>query len=209
MFKTALLLMFSVLSFQLVAQSPESLDKMTENACDCASKKELDKIDASSIELEFGMCVMGAMEALTQKERDLIDITDQKRLRKLGEDIGFRMASKCPKIIMLLAKMSEGGKSKSSDVPPPPPPPPPGKVEGKVKEVIEGEFVTVVVIDKGQREQRFIWLGHFNGESDYTANPQLLKGKELEVSYYNQDRYVAKMHDYVTFKQITELKVKK
>jgi hypothetical protein len=209
MFKTVLLLTFSALSFQLSAQSTESLDKMTENACDCALKKDLDKIDASSIELEFGMCIMGAMEVLTQKERDKIDMTDQKRLRKLGEDIGLRMATKCPKVIMLLAKMSEGGKSKSSDAPPPPPPPLNwGKIDGKVKEVIEGEFVTVILIDKDQREQRLIWFGHFNGESDYTANPQLLKGKDLEINYYSQDRYVAKMHDYVTFKQITELKVK-
>jgi hypothetical protein len=75
-----------------------------------------------------------------------------------------------------------------------------------VKDVIEGEFVTVVITDKNQREQRLIWFAHFNGESDYMANPQLLKGKNVDVNYYTQDRYVAKMHDYITFKQITELK---
>jgi hypothetical protein len=212
MLKTISIFVFSVLSFQLSAQSAAVIDKMTESACECVSKKDISKIKSSDVEMELGLCIMGALEFIPKKELDKFDISDEKKMSKLGEDIGVRMAVKCPKTLMAIALVGEKRKNKdndSDDAPPPPPPPADwGKMEGKVKEVIEGEFVTIVLSDKNQREQRFLWIAHFNGESDYIANPQLLKGKELEITFYTQDRYVVKMHDYVTFKQITELKEK-
>jgi hypothetical protein len=198
------------------AQSPEVIDKMTESACECSAKKDLAQLDPKTMQFELGMCIMGALELMPKKEMEKFDIQDKKKMRKLGEDIGVRMAVKCPKTLMAIAMAGEKGKSNSdasngSSTPPPPPPPPPanwGKIEGKVKEVIEAEFVIIVIVDKNQQEQRLLWLTRFSGESNYIANPQLLKGKDVAVDFYTQDRYVPKIHDYVTFKQITELKEK-
>ncbi len=210
MLKAVLSLTLLAFTAILSAQSPEILDKLTESACDCVSKKDMSKIEPANMQLEMGMCIIGALDAIPKNERDKINITDNTQMRKLGESVGIRMANKCPKALMEIARMSQTDEIKGSGTSSPPPPPPSdgGKIEGTVKEVTEGEFVTVVITDNNQREQRLIWLGHFNGETDYIANPQLLKGKKVEINYYTQDRYVVKMHDYITYKQITELKVK-
>jgi hypothetical protein len=204
--KTVLSITLCLFSFILSAQSPEILDKLTENACDCLSKKDMSKIDPANLRLEMGLCIIGALEIIPKDERDKINIKDNTQMRKLGDGIGIRMANKCPNVVVEIASMRQHEKVKESTNPPPPADW--GKIEGTVKEVIEGEFVTVVITDNNQREQRLIWLGHFNGETDYIANPQLLKGKKVEINYATQDRYVVKMHDYITYKQITELKVK-
>jgi hypothetical protein len=206
--KIVLSITLCLFSFLISAQSPEILDKLTENACDCVSKKDMSKIEPANMQLEMGMCIIGALDVLPKAERDKINITNNTQMQKLGESIGVRMANKCPKVLMEIARMSQAEEVKGSGASSPPPPANSGKIEGTVKEVTEGEFVTIVVTDNNQREQRLIWLGHFNGETDYIANPQLLKGKKVEINYYTQDRYVVKMHDYITYKQITELKVK-
>jgi hypothetical protein len=222
MLKTTLFVLLSLISLDMNAQSAEVLDKMGKTACDCVAKKDLSKIDANDLQTELGMCIINSISDLSEKDRKKIDISSQDAGRKLGEAVAMKMADKCPKEMMkvglILAKAKndaeESPSTKNSDkmAPPPPPPPPPpiswGKIEGKVTNIIEDDMVTLVLVDKNQLEQRVIWYSHFGGEFDFVSNPQSLKGKTVEINYHEQSRYLPKKHEYVSYKQITELKVK-
>jgi hypothetical protein len=220
MFKK-LVFMLTILSANAInAQNDEQLDKMTASTCDCAEKKDFKNSDAESYQMELGVCIISALEVLPEKERKKINFTDSEGMRQLGEKIGMRMATKCPKILMMITKLELDRQKKEESIVPPQIPDNvdivspssslkiKGTISGTIKEVKESDFLTIVLIDNSQKEYRFIWLGHFEGESDFMGNPQSLKGKKVDIGYYENEKYVPQMKEYVSFKQIAELKVK-
>jgi hypothetical protein len=195
------------------AQTDKQYELVADAACTCANKKDFTKLDKNAMSMELGMCMFTALEVLPEKDRKNFDFSNPAKAKGLGEKIGMKMAYKCPKIMLTLGTTmneSETETDKSSGPPPPPPPPPATNytVEGKIKDVIEGDYVTILLVDKDGREHKLIWSNHFSGESDFIANPQGLKNKNVEVSYYLSERYVPKMHDYFSLKNINGLVIK-
>ncbi len=217
MFKKLFFVLTVLSANMLNAQTEEQLDKMTVATCNCAEKKDFSKITSDAYQMELGLCIISALEVLPEKERKKINLTDGESMGSLGEKIGLRMASKCPKVLMVISKleMDRQKEEKATDVskengnmPPPPPTGGTGSISGTIKEIKESDFVTIVLIDDSQKEYRLLWINHFRGESDYISNPQMLKGKKVEIGYYENERYVPQMKEYVSFKNIYEIKVK-
>ena len=156
--------------------------------------------------MELGMCMLSALEVLPEKERKNFDFSVPDKARELGEKIGLKMAYKCPKIMLSVgtSMQEEGG----NDVKNTPPPPVQLSVEGKVKDVIEGDYVTILLVEKDGREHKLVWANHFDGEAPFVANPQGLKNKEVSVKYYMSERYVPKMREYFSLKHIASLTAK-
>ncbi len=218
MFKK-LVFVLTILSVNMLnAQTEEQLDKMTVATCNCAEKKDFSKVTSDAYQMELGLCIISALEVLPEKERKKINLTDGESMSSLGEKIGLRMASKCPKILMVISKLEmERQKEEAAIIPPQipadidvltPSKKIKGSISGTIKEVKESDFLTIVLIDNSQKEYRFIWLGHFEGESDFMGNPQSLKGKKVDIGYYEDERYVPQLKEYVSFKHLAELKVK-
>ena len=218
MLKTNLLHLFLVVSPLLsMAQTDKQYEQLAEATCACASKKDLKGMNKNEASMELGMCMLSALQVLPEKDRKHFDFTDPAKAKGLGEKIGMKMAVLCPKTILAVAAatLADGdaaGSSSAADVSPNqelvPPPPPPVSVEGKVKEVIEGDLVTIILVETNGREHKLIWEKHFAGDEPFVANPQNLKNKEVTVGYYMSDRYVPKMHEYFSLKHIAHLTVK-
>ena len=214
MLKTNLLSLFLVLTpLLLVAQTDKQYEQLAQATCACASKKDLKGMSKSAVSMELGMCMLSSLEVLPEKDRKNFDFTDPAKGKAIGEKIGMKMATFCPKTIMTVASsMSEETNSDSST----PPqmsknqdmPPPPVSVEGKIKEVIEGDFVTLVLVETNGREHKLIWEKKFMGDDPFVANPQNLKNKDVAVKYYMSERYLPKMREYFSLKHISELSVK-
>ena len=150
MLKTNLLGFFLVLTpLLLVAQTDKQYEQLAQATCACASKKDLKGLSKSAVSMELGMCMLSSLEVLPEKDRKNFDFTDPAKGKAIGEKIGMKMATFCPKTILTVASsMSEEGNSDGST----PPQMPKNQdlaaatvsVEGKIKEVIEGDRKSVV-----------------------------------------------------------------
>jgi hypothetical protein len=217
MFKKLVFMLVVLSANVLNAQNDEQLDKMTASTCDCAEKKDFSKVTADAYQMELGLCIISALEVLPEKERKKINLTDGESMSSLGEKIGLRMASKCPKVLMAISRLEmERQKEEAAIIPPQipadidvvsPSKKIKGSISGTIKEVKESDLLTIVLIDNSQKEYRIIWLGHFEGESDFMSNPQSLKGKKVDIGYYEDERYVPQMKEYVSFKHLAVLKM--
>ena len=202
-----------ILPLVLVAQTDKQYEQLAQATCACASKKDLKGMSKSEVSMELGMCMLSSLDILPEKDRKNFDFTDPAKGKAIGEKIGMKMATFCPKTILIVASnISEEGNSGGSTQPQMPknmpPPPPPVSVEGKIKEVIEGDFVTLVLVEANGREHKLIWEKHFTGDDPFVANPQNLKNKDVTVSYYMSERYLPKMREYFSLKHIAALTVK-
>ena len=101
----ALLGGFMVLAQPLIAQEA-LLDKLADAACACITKKDTDSMSNEDLQMQLGFCIMeavGANQAAFEKEYGALDPSDQSAMSKLGEQIGMKMAFKCPNVIMRMA----------------------------------------------------------------------------------------------------------
>lgn len=210
--KTVLPLLLVALPLFLKAQTDKQYELVADASCACANKKDLKSLNKNEMSMELGMCMLSALEVLPEKDRKNFDFSVPEKARVLGEKIGMKMAYKCPKIMLSVGTaMQEEGDNGGKNTPPPPPPPPPVstvEVEGKVKEVIEGDYVTVLLVEKDGREHKLIWANHFEGDAPFVSNPQGLKNKDVSVKYYMLERYVPKMREYFSLKHISSLTAK-
>ena len=208
--KTVFPLLLVALPLFLTAQTDKQYELVADAACGCAAKKDLKSLNKNEMSMELGMCMLSALEVLPEKDRKNFDFSVPAKAHDLGEKIGMKMAYKCPKIMLSVgtAMQEEGGNDTKTAPPPPPPPPAQLSVEGKVKDVIEGDYVTILLVEKDGREHKLVWANHFDGEAPFVANPQALKNKEVSVKYYMSERYVPKMHEYFSLKHIASLTAK-
>ncbi len=142
--KTVFPLLLVALPLFLTAQTDKQYELVADASCACANKKDLKSLNKNEMSMELGMCMLSVLEVLPEKDRKNFDFSVPEKARVLGEKIGMKMAYKCPKIMLSIGTaMQEDGGNEVKNTPPPPPPPPPVstvEVEGRVKEVIEGEY---------------------------------------------------------------------
>lgn len=207
MFKKTVFPLFLVaLPLFLTAQTDKQYELVAEAACGCAAKKDLKSLNKNEMSMELGMCMLSALEVLPEKDRKNFDFSIPAKATELGEKIGMKMAYKCPKIMLSVGtSMQEDGGNEAKNAPAALAQ---VTVEGKVKDVIEGDYVTVLLVEKDGREHKLVWANHFDGEAPFVANPQSLKNKEVSVKYYMSERYVPKMHEYFSLKHIASLTAK-
>lgn len=210
MFKKMILSVLLFSNTLLIAQNDAQLDKMTESTCDCISKKDMDKIDPSNFEMELGFCIIQSIEVLPEKERIKLDFTNTKKMQELGEAIGIRMVTKCPSVLMKITKIQIEKNKDGTETPSNADTEEVAELtlSGTIKDVKISDWVTVVLTDKNQKEYKVLWIYHFDGESDFISNPQLLKGKSVEITYFEEERYVPQMKEYVSNKILSKLAVK-
>lgn len=190
----------------MFAQTEAQLDRIAKKTCNCYEKKyKSGQILESkgSHEIALGFCMLESAKEVGLK----VDISGSNGMESLGEKIGTRMAIECPNTIAKLAKKlditSEEVENEKAENEPSS-----KSTSGKVKEVIEGDFITIIVIDERKQEQKFVWLDHFDGDSEYTSNPQKLKGQNITIKHQSTERYVPKNREYSTYKMVSGIEVK-
>jgi hypothetical protein len=222
----AFLLFFGSFLAKSNAQIPDSIyDKGAELFCKAAEEINFEGESSENIKMSLGLKLIGMiseMPADIQKK-----LKNQEELQSFSEQVGKKAVFICPKVFMafmkdegianevsdrmVAKKQTNDAKMSGSNYPPPPPPAIPASrdfMEGKVKDVIENDYVTLILVDKTGKEHRIEWREHFEGDSDFTANPQILKNKNVKFRYSTTECYVAKMHTYYDIKKLTFLKLK-
>jgi hypothetical protein len=210
--KKILTLIAIITCFTAKAQiTKDSLLKvMTTEACEELNKKDLTKIDAKNLESEMGMLLAPAMMSHLEDIERIYGggITDQDAMKKMGMDLGMKLATKCPKFMELsMQAMSGGNKSmgaktkkleaSSNNVE--------ASVSGTLVTVNAGDITTLSVSESKGKTTKFYWLEYFENADDLKTNSKKYINKKVTVSYTEKSVYDFVRKNYKTIKVITSI----
>ncbi|MBI3218488.1 MAG: hypothetical protein HYZ44_03170 [Bacteroidetes bacterium] len=173
----------------LFSSAQDVFDKMAQETCACINKNDLPKLTKDEIETKLGLCMI---EAASNQKYD-IDATDAEAGRKLGEKVGAKMATICPKVFIYLLD-DERSPAEATK-----------KIVGTIKKLIEGEFNYLLIKDSSGREVKLIWLRYFKGSEELLENNGKLEGKKVTIAFEEVECYSPQAKSYLVLKEIREL----
>ncbi|KGE84925.1 MAG: hypothetical protein ACE362_23825 [Phaeodactylibacter xiamenensis] len=206
---TALLGAFMLLSSTVNAQKALLddilLDVLADDACHCISKKDIDNMSVDDLQMQLSICLMeavGANQAAFENQYGELNPSDQAAMTKLGEQIGMKMAFKCPNVIMKLA-----GQQPPQGMNAAPAAQATGTVSGSFEGISGDDIATITIKEANGRTQKLLWMSYFKGSDALIQNPGSLKGKTVTVEYETIEVYSPQAKEYFDRKKVTGLSV--
>jgi len=195
--KFKLLLAIAALAFALTPVTAQDLlDKLADTSCDCISKKDTDSMSSEDLQMQMGFCIMEAVGKYPeefQKAYGNLDPSNQAAMTKLGEDIGMRMAAKCPSVLMKIATVETQTTVKTTTQ---------SSITGTLK-AVEGDEISLLIVEEASgRRHKLLWLGYFKGADRLTETPEKAVGRKVTVTYQEIECYSAKAKDYINCKEV-------
>lgn len=182
------------------SQSEKQIREMSASTCECleTKKNDLRKATASELQMEMGICMMGAASKTGYK----FDLGDPEGLEALGEKIGLQLAMDCPTFMEMIGSMVEEDPQGMMDL-----------VEenwnhestidettGQLVSVTSGDFVTVKIESELGKMETFYWFGYFEGANLLYNEGAEIKDKKIEIEYETMECYSPKLEDYTRIK---------
>lgn len=187
----------AVLGFPLAAQG--LMDKLADEACTCISKKDVNSMNTEQLQMQLGFCIMEAVgnnaEAF-QKQYGGVDPSDQEAMTKLGEQIGMKMAFKCPDVLMKMATVE------TTTATVPMPPAALEELTGTVRSIDGDEVAQVTVVDEAGRTHKLLWIRYFEGSDRFINEPGKVVGSKVKVQFETIEAYSPKAKEYFGRKEI-------
>jgi hypothetical protein len=186
--------------FNTTLSAQDLLDKLAEASCDCISKKDTDSMSSDDLQMQMGFCIMEAVSkypAEFEKEYGDLNPGDQQAMTKLGEDIGMRMAAKCPAILMKIATVETQANVQTSTQ---------STISGTLKAVEGDDFSQLIIEDPTGRRHKILWMGYFKGSERLIESPEKALGRKVTVTYEEVECYSPKVKDYINCKEAREVK---
>lgn len=196
------LFVFVLSLFCLNAKSQDILDVITKEVCSCANEKKDMLKDAASekVQMQLGLCIISSFSShekeVTAKYGNVMEA--EGAMEKLGGDVGIKMASVCPDVLMMFADMESEFDEETEEIPA-------LTLEGKIIEIKPEQFLTVIVKDNSDRNHTFLVLTFFEDSNLFIEN-KLKKNDKVSVQYWEQEFYDAKARDFRYYKVIQGIK---
>ncbi len=193
----------------ITIHAQDVLDKVAEGSCSCV--KQIDRsLKGDDLETQLGLCIVQQFsqhnDELKRQYHVTVDDLGTSKGKKLAEQVGVKMVSKCPdEMVRIVAnsKASEGdGQAAAAGSTT-------GSFDGaSVNDIIQGQYATVLVRDGSGREQKLLWLEYFDGSDLLKDGASAVKGKKFKIDYVEKEIYNPTLRDYVKTKVITRVAVK-
>ena len=195
-----LLFTFSLLPALFTAQTYR--DQVAEKTCACIEKRTAVTKRPPSNE-ELGICLLIAVKPYHKEVKqdlgiDIVrDIENEEKMTRLGVEMGFSLAEKCPAVMAKVFAEAGGEASSASNI---------QYFSGTVQK-IETESYTVLYLqgDNGTLT-KFYLISEVESNVDIPSEYRELQGKSLNVSYYQSQIFDHRINDYRLVNVLTSLK---
>ncbi len=175
------------------------MDAIVNDACGCLEKVSTD-LNTDQTTLELGLCIIEA--ALPYKEQILADYginleNMDTEGGKLGNLIGVKMASVCPKLLVALSEQATEDKEDDT--------PKERFFSGQVTKINTDLFVNFTIKNEEGKSLKFYWLTFIKANDGMLQDYEKLKGKKVRIMYLQQEFFDPKIEEYRYFNVITSL----
>jgi hypothetical protein len=162
-------------------------------------KEKLEGLTPEKLQAQLGLCILASYTAndtkIKAKYGDVLD--NDKSMEKFGEDIGVRMVTVCPETLMQFAGAIDGDIENPEVL----------SVEGKITEIKNEQFTTILVKDKNGRVYSFLVLNYFDTASLVSGN-ELTKNSSVIIQYAEVELYDNKAKEFRFYKVISGIEKK-
>lgn len=174
----------------------ELISIMANETCECINK-EGDNLSKQEIQTKLGVCMLKGYNKRKEKYIAVgIKFDSYESGRKLGEQVGYKMAKICPEVFQSF--VDEAVNTKSSNVTKSV-----TSISGNIESITGDDFSFVYLKDENGKTHKFLWLRNFEGSAKLMENSKL-KSKVI-IHYKNIECYIPKMNDYYSLKEITKI----
>jgi hypothetical protein len=176
--------------------SQDVKDKIAKETCECTTKLDLDEMDSSDLELNFGLCMLESYNKHINEfaENEKLDFENNAQMEKFGEEIALKMLSFCPDMILKLGEGYKSDETVSNDL----------TIEGIFNGTKAETFFNVIIKEPTGKTTKLILLDYF--ENAYLITDKLLKNnQEVKVTYYEAKLFDSKSNSFVATKIITNI----
>ncbi len=195
------LLLLSVLSF---GQSKDKvLNDIAKSVCPCIEGKKGElkaQENTSQVEMMLGICILTAYsehrEAYVKAFGEELNMDNDAEMEKVGVDIGLKMASECPQILMMFADSDfEDEIDNGSSI---------KQMNGKITNFKKGTFTTIEFQESTGRKHKLVWLDYFSG-SELIEDQGKARGKSFTISFEEMEFYDPNLNEYRNYKVVRSL----
>lgn len=176
--------------------SQDVKDKIAKETCECTAKLDLDEMDSSDLELNFGLCMLESYNKHINEfaENEKLNFENNAQMEKFGEEIALKMLSFCPDMILKLGEGYKSDETVSNDL----------IIEGIFNGTKAETFFNVIIKEPTGKITKLILLDYF--ENAYLITDKLLKNnQEVKVTYYEAKLFDSKSNSFVATKIITNI----
>lgn len=191
----------------LTSNCQDYMDNIVKECCECLEKLP-GKLSMEEKQMKLGLCMIEvSMPYKKQLKKDHgvdLDNINAKEGQKLGQVIGVKMASICPKALLTLAgemadKENGTANEEASEK----------SLTGEVTKVEKEGFVIFTLKDASGKTTRVVWLTSVESTLDLDAEFETLVGKKVEVGYKYMELFDPKMKEYRAFAVATSINLSK
>lgn len=188
------------LVFTLPLFSQGIIDQMAQLTCECMEAKGLDNKTSDEItELMTDCLTQHLIENINAFEEELnVEITDQEAMQAVGEQIGSKMATLCPNIIMAIAGLTEDFEETVDET---------NTVSGKITSISGTDLTTLTIQTDYGVMVSFVWLGSFEGDEALIALKSKMIGTDVTVWFEELPIFNQKDGTYVPQNIITGISI--
>lgn len=175
------------------------VDKLADASCECISKKDVDNMSQEQLQMQLGFCIMEAIGKYPeefQKEFGDFDPSDQAAMNKIAEQIGMKMAFKCPAVLMKVADVQTQVQAAPAAM---------EVLTGTIKSIDGEELATVTLTDEQGRSHKLLWLQYFKGSERFISEPSKVVGSKVRVKVEAVEYYYPRVKEYFGRKEIREV----
>lgn len=166
--------------------SQKYMDEIATETCNCLTILS-DTISTERFTMELGFCMINASKPHKKKiKRDFnIDMDNLNgKGEKLGEVIGMKMSTICPKSLIKVAlELEEKVEAESL-------------IEGTITKVENDDFVVLSLKDERGKSTKYYWLTFVESEFDLVEDYSLLVGKSVMITYTSLEIFDPKIEEY-------------
>lgn len=190
------------------ANAQDILDTVTNEVCSCiqGKKDKLQGLDKNKLQAQLGLCILSsytAHEAAVKKQYGDV-LANESKMEKFGADIGVKMIGVCPDTLLEIAGAADTGEDEATatdtaaEV---------ISIEGKITEIKNEQFTSILVKDKNSRVFTFLVLDYFDTAS-VLVNNELKVNSAVVVKYSEVELYDNKAKEFRYFKVVTGIEKK-
>lgn len=195
--KSIITMLLLALSLGATAQmTKDSLTKaMALEICKEMEKKDFSKVTAEDLDTEIGLAFMPVFSKYEKDLKEvfeLTDMTDQDKMRQIGQEVGQKLAMNCPsfvKIITNLQKSSKDDKVEEIREEVKAPVADDLSLSGTFLKILPGEVSSFQVKAANGKIEKILWLEYFEGAYLLTDSPAKLINKKVSVRYVEKEIY--------------------
>lgn len=173
------------------------MNDILDKTCNCVNNIK-DTTNAKEYQMSLGGCLLNSsMPYKKEIKKDyLIDLDKfEEDVPKLGQIIGLKMATYCPKVMSKLTNMFKEDKVKNQTF----------NIKGVISKIDNELFVIITLTEENGKLTKFYWLTMLDSKKDLMHEYKTLIGKNVEMTFKKEEFFDPKIDEYRIYNVIKSI----